>query len=542
MLKIKRQTSKLIFLIIAIWLWLFSYPALATVKFSPPSKTLVPESIDFAIKRFNDPWDMSSIRDLAGNGHYNSGINYAVRKGFLTAKATNNDPSFYLLFPGYSGTVPTGRDGKINRIKTSFYNRLSMRMYSSKKTSGQIYWFYGQDDWSNIGVISFAVLPGWQTYDINLASSPKWTRLPMGLRIDPTYQSGVSFKVDWVKLYHQGGSERTVTINWTDDSPGLAELYLDRDTDPTNSNGQLLSSFKTSSVNNSFKLNTSLYAPGTYRFYVKKAGSFYYSDPFVISRPPLIKILEPDKTGGRDFATARGNPWDMSDAADIRKMTDLEAAYFKNGIFSAVNSTADGYFFLNLPRPINAAAYHMLTIKMRYDGYFNFGLGTMSRFIWNNYGEFSMPTYQTLDDLVIYPEWTTYTFCLKNAPVETGNLGWQGYVNVFRFDPFEIPYKWRFYIDYIKLANYDKAGKTFLIKWIDRKANQRPTKVSLYYDTNRRGFNGQLIAANLNQVRGINYYTWNTSNLPAGRYFVYLIAKDGVSRTSVYSSGPVIKR
>lgn len=525
---------------VLLWLCFFSSPALGTVQFLPPSKEVVPESDDFAIRRFNNPWDMSSIRDLAGNGHYNFGLSYTVRNGLLEATTINNDPYFFLLFPGHKGTVPIGRDGVINKIKSSYFNHLSFRLYSSKKTAGQIYWFYGQDDWRNFGVFNFRVLPGWQTYNINLAASPSWTGSPIGLRIDPTYETGVSFKVDWVKLYHQGGSERTVNVSWTDSQPSQAELYLDRDTDPTNNNSDLLLNFNTSQVNNSYALNTSLYPAGTYYFYLKKGSQLYYSAPFQINKPPLIQILDPDKTGGQDFATTNGNPWDMSDHADISKMTDIEAAYFKNGIFSAVNSNSDGYFFLNLPKPINASAYHMLTIKMRYDGYFDFGLGTMSRFIWNNYGEFSMPTYQTLDDIVIYPEWTTYTFCLKTAPVEVGNLGWQGYVNVFRFDPFEIPYKWRFYIDYIKLAKYDKAGRSFTIKWIDRKANKRPTKVSLYYDTDRKGFNGELIAT-INQVNGTNYYTWNTSLLPKGKYWVYLVATDGVSRVAKYSSGPVIK-
>lgn len=524
------------------FLTLFLTPALAAVQFSAPDKVILPESEDFAIKRFNNPWDFSSVSDMAGNGHYNFGLNYTVRNGLLEGTTINNDANFWLLYPGYRGTVPLGRDGIINKINSSYFNRLSFRLYSSKKTAGQVYWFFGQDDWTNFGVTSFQVLPGWQTYNLNLATSSKWTGSPIGLRIDPTNESGVTFKVDWVKLYHQGGSERTVTINWTDSEPGGAQLYLDRDTDPNNGNSEPLTSFSINGDSYSYQLNTSMYPAGTYYFALRKANGVYYSAPFKINRPPLIQILNPDKTGGQDFATANGNPWDMSDRGDIAKWTDLEAAYFNNGIFSAVNSNADGYFFLNLPKPINATAYHMLTIRMRYDGYFDFGLGTMSRFIWNNYGEFSMPTYQTLDDIVIYPEWTTYTFCLKNAPVEVGNLGWQGYVNVFRFDPFEIPYKWRFYIDYIKLAKYDRAGKTFTISWIDRKQDKRPTKVSLYYDTDRSGFNGKLIAANISQINGTNYYTWNTSALPSGKYWLYLIADDGVSTTAKYSSGPLIKR
>ena len=209
----------------------------------------------------------------------------------------------------------------------------------------------------------------------------------------------------------------------------------------------------------------------------------------------------------------------------------------------ATTKHADGYFHLRTPVPINADKYHRLTFRYRYDGPFSFGLGTMSRFIWspiNSYTSQHIGKYSTIDDIVTYPRWTTYTIDLKKAKLDAGTIGWNGKQTVFRFDPLEVPQPRRVHIDNIRLSADDWANRGMTIQWREGRKIPRPTRVALFYDTNRSGFDGKLIARALRSESGHNSYKWRTSSVPEGRYWVYLVATDGVSAAKTYSTGPVV--
>ncbi len=125
-------------------------------------------------------------------------------------------------------------------------------------------------------------------------------------------------------------------------------------------------------------------------------------------------------------------------------------------------------------------------------------------------------------------------------PLDAGRLGWTGKVNEFRFDPLEVPRPWRFYVDYIRLSADDWANRGMTIQWKEGRLTPRPTKVAIYYDTNRSGFNGRLIAKGVKSVAGKNSYKWDTRKVPEGKYWVHITANDGVSATKVYATGPVV--
>ena len=49
-----------------------------------------------------------------------------------------------------------------------------------------------------------------------------------------------------------------------------------------------------------------------------RAFSALSSSAFTINTPPVVQVLDPDESGGADWATeVKGNPWDMSGATDI---------------------------------------------------------------------------------------------------------------------------------------------------------------------------------------------------------------------------------
>ena len=518
---------------------MFPSAALADINITTPSSNQIfSETNDFPSRRFADPWDMYQWTDLSYGQYYNDITNFRFKGGAVSGRTTGTDSYFHPLFPGYRDAVPIGRDGAINRIDTSKYDSFSVRMYSSRRTSAQVLWFF-DNVWSDVGVSTFRVYPGWHTYQIKLSSNSKWTGKPMGLRFDPTYHANVHFKVDWMRLYKQ--STRRVTLKWTDAEPGAnVNIYLDRDNKIGNNAVERLTS-RTSNARNSYSWDPSAYKPGSYYFYIKKAGQpGVHSKRIYINRIPLITILNPDEKGGKDYAgTETGNPWDMKNINDLSHWDGISTPTFKGGVLTAKTQHGDGYFHLRVPKPIDTNKYHRLTFRYRYDGPFNFGLGTMTRVIWSP-DRFNISKYSTSDDIVTFPRWREYTIDLKKMPLDAGRLGWTGKVREFRFDPLEVPRPWRFYVDYIRLSADDWANRGMTIQWKEGRLTPRPTKVAIYYDTNRSGYNGKLIAKGIKSVAGKNSYKWDTRKVPEGKYWVHIAANDGVSSSKVYATGPVI--
>ncbi len=528
-------------------LMLLVYPSAAHAQIvinNLVSRQVFSEPNDFPSRLFADPWDMSEWTDMSNSQYYSKITNFKFKGGVLSGRTTGH-AYFHPLFPGYRDGYPLGRDGEINKIDTSKYNSVSFRMYSSKRTIGQVHWLYNTM-WTKFGVNAFRVKKGWHTYSIDLAADDQWVGKPMGFRFTPAYEPDVHFKVDWMRLYQK--SKRRVSLEWNDSKPGSRVLiYLDRDRVYGNNKVEKLTS-RTSGRQNTYTWNPSPYKPGSYYFYLKKAGEpAVYSKRILINRVPLITILNPDDKGGKDYASVEtGNPWDMNGPNDIEFNDYLTDIRFKDGIMSAKTvmknpgqKIGEGFFHLRVPKPIDTNKYHRLTFRYRYDGYFDFGLGTMARAIWGP-DWWDLTRHSTSDAIITYPRWTTYTMDLKKMPIVAGNIGWNGLVREFRFDPLEVSKPWRFYVDYIRLSADDWANRGMTIQWNEGRLTPRPTKVAIYYDTNRSGFNGRLIAKGLKSVSGKNSYKWNTKQVPEGKYWIHIAATDGVSSSKVYSTGPVV--
>ncbi len=517
---------------------LFAGTALGAIAITSPTQaTVAAESSDFAIDEFSDPWDFSQTDDyrLEDAGDI---ANLGINNGVISGQTSGNDPNFFVDFPGYLDAWPNGRDGMRHPIDTSKYRYLSVRIYSSASTIFQVYWFYNQT-WTSYGYATHSLNPGWNTFRIDLGANSGWTGRPVGLRVDPASQSGVDFQIDWLKLHQAPTAANNVTVSWDDTAPGgTADIYLDNDVNPDNGNLGLIGS-RASNASNNWTWDASDQPAGTYYIYARKSGvNSAAAGPFELRSPPLIKILDPDAAGGEDFATAlNGDPWDMNSTSDLSEsynMQNLSA----NGILSGTNTNSDPNFYLRVDAPIDTNRYHRITFTMAYDPPFDFGQGSMARFIWNPIGH-NDTTYQTSDDIVVYPQWHEYNIDLKKIKLDGGSLGWNGMIPTLRFDPLEIFNIRNFQIGDIYLRADDEAITNFPIKWQDLRNSPPATTVSIYYDTDNKDFNGTLIAQNITQSNGVNTYNWDVTQVPAGTYYIYIVANDGVTTSRHYSSGPV---
>ncbi len=77
------------------------------------------------------------------------------------------------------------------------------------------------------------------------------------------------------------------------------------------------------------------------------------------------------------------------------------------------------------------------------------------------------------------------------------------------------------------------------ITWVDED-NDSDALISLYYDDDRYGADGILIAAGIPEDDATDYYNWDLTNVPAGDYYVYAVIEDGVSTPGIsYATGRV---
>lgn len=85
----------------------------------------------------------------------------------------------------------------------------------------------------------------------------------------------------------------------------------------------------------------------------------------------------------------------------------------------------------------------------------------------------------------------------------------------------------------------DSSTSTFNIQWEDSDLDD-DASIALYYDTDNTGQDGTLIASGISEDDADDSYTWNTSSLTTGDYYIYAIISDGTNSDVIaYSSGPV---
>ena len=83
------------------------------------------------------------------------------------------------------------------------------------------------------------------------------------------------------------------------------------------------------------------------------------------------------------------------------------------------------------------------------------------------------------------------------------------------------------------LIEEHQAKDSFLISWMDEDVDSSAT-ISLYYDTDGEGEDGQLIASGINEDDETDSYLWDVSGLAPGYYYLYAVIQDEVHRVVVY--------
>jgi hypothetical protein len=447
---------------------------------------------DYAVETLNDPWDYSNPQDqYLVEGQSSVGIRNGQVSGGRLRFDIAGPAYFHPLWGGYPDTQPVNRDGALRPIDTSRYTRMVMKVSASQYTPAGLRWYTCvAQNASCEGGQAVTLEEGTRVYDIALngdgsGGSVPWAgSAPISLRMLFSPYGPTNIEIDWIRL--TGGT-------------GPVEEW----------NG------------------------------------------------PVPVIVDPDVTGGTDYSTvARGKPWDFSTPDDYLRL-DNAAGAIEGGQLVATNAGPvmnDPAVTLRVPQAFSGDQFHRATVHWTYDGDFNLedkvGGGMNARLMWRIAGT---PLRrdglhnEVSRDITTFPGETSFTVDLRTNPSAavvdprhpSPKIGWAGYrIEMFRFDPNEDrgPRRWR--IDHITLAGDDAGESGFDIKLRD--ANPGPgTTATVYADTDRSGFDGQVIADGVDLSGGSATVNWRPPAGTQGTFWIHVSYRRNGAEARTYSGGPV---
>lgn len=450
-------------------------------------------SSDYATLNKTNPWDFSDASDVLIQG----GIENARFEGGSFKGKTQSSPAIHLSMGG--------------NFEASRYHKLSVKITRSGG-NGNFTLFFAKENGGGGALITSAHHVGNDVYNFDLSGAQGWSGTIKSLILVPADASGIDFSLDWVSLRSSG--------------------YV-----------------------------TSLSAEEL------AASTAKSSQPLVINAPPLAQLDEPNDKGGVALKSWNMNAGDFVNYANLTNAPDpahpgeslttflpdsrlvdgLRGDFYKGTNRAPSDDPVQYSTFPYTPNELNfnADEYRNLCFKMLIDVPFILTDldGSMARVVWKEAGS---ELYESSGAFVaIYDGWSGtkwYEYCddmktLESEAMVNGST-WGGEISEFRLDAHEIRFTAPYYYDYIKLRKDDTSvnGK-FVIPFTLTDADDSAT-VSLYYNSSKSTTGGTLIVSGL--AKTLRHYTWDTSSVPDGTYYVYSVASDSLNTVRKLASGRLV--
>jgi hypothetical protein len=598
---------------------------------SAAASTGMPVGRDFATEVIGDPWDFEQESDwnhmlsLDAYDSYKSGwVGTPTHdNGILKGVSNSTIPTVNLQFEGIVGGLNmAARNGIRFPLDGGKYRRLSFRVRRSVTPTDagsdlmSAMWFTALSNVpTGVGSKWFVArgynphaqrfenqMPaaqqnsGWQVYkvDLDLSSgvldspspSPRFAGTVLGLTVrfgNSQQLVNSTIELDWVRLTERGTA--TATLNFSGfggpvtvtarhaETGDVLQVYPDNGTNAT-----------TFADGSSYTWDYGFLPPGTWTITSSGRNGTRTAD-LVIDAAPVIDVIDPDVTGGKDFATTvLGDAWDLANREDVTRhgrLYDIDPATFGAAGLTATTlgrgGQPGGDAFVALldgslnPNSISIPAdeYYRLSFTLEYLSgkelplpiALNDDWGAVFRVIWHKKENGTSYTSFSETKPVVMLDGGPMTFAMDlrtlttTGPVEPAvepwsPVLWTGPIGIFRIDVNEASGVDRpFRLSNVKLAADDEPGATglFTVRWsvgdatFSRQvpnANGADATVTLYYDTDTNPAGRVLLASNVPASQGS--YAWDVTSLSPGLYYVYATVTDAAGNTqSRFSTGPL---
>ena len=548
-------------------------PVASIVVLSPSGVTgdVVPEGEDYFTLVLGDPRDMNQRLDLRFQYPNVTGISLADGMWYGYGGSY-----VYPLFSGLGGAANIGQAGGQPLLDGTRFRRFSVRAGHNTDGNVRLTYFTGLlTDPGEAGTYPLAT-DGMHTvwWDASLPSNV--TGLRLGI-------SGNPFVVDWIRLTDPETSP-VYTITWSVSGVSYINIYGDTDTDPSVLDHRIAS--WVDATGGSYIWETGYLAPGTYYVYIEDAQNpataAYSPGPLTIQPAPVAQVTAPSRTSGNDYATVElGNPWDMSDSADVTFMYHLASVSFSDGALNATTTGVDPYIHLRDagPNSIETDYYHYLTWRFYVEGdWADSRLRLNSKTDRWGVSRLFLDTleadYNTFNDVIPWEGWTTYQMdlaygdgrgYLDDAAPGPG-AGWNGLRSLVRLDFLEpvADDRWRIHLDSVLLTADPRPQEdgTYVIAW--QITQGVPITTTLFYDTSPDSVceGGTFIARIVPQEpqppvepfraylplvltgqfdASAQQYVWESAGgLAAGEYYIGVLLDDGLSQTCWVGDAPLV--
>lgn len=443
-------------------------------------------SPDWAVINFGSGLNMSNSSDIRADAQANIGST-SFSGGTFNGVTTGSDPSFYV-------GIPSGQT-----FDPSTYQYLSIGLTMSGLSGiegGQIHVF---NSLGNVFTFGTALSNGYQVLNQSLATV---TGQVASIRIDPTDNSGRTFAIDFVAIRSDG--------------------YVATGSTPTQS------TIDTLTVNDL-----------------------------------AVSLTQPDERGGSDFAqNVLGKTWNMNSASTFVQNANLASAVFypHGSLTDPLGDVHTGDYFLGTNAANNGDPIEYLVFtnaKIDTSRYVNFCFrgwnknetpvyNSVARLIWSDPRYTPGTGVRDGDDIVFARGNTEYCLDLRQllyAQIEpaVSTNPWtdigssNGGVDFFRLDLNENSES-SFYsvLDYISLRTDHEANTKFAIV-VDAPLSQQ---VDLSYNSSASTSGGTAIGS-LAAGRSTNTYSWDTTSVPEGSYYIVASITSGGNTLSHVSKGRI---
>ena len=345
-----------------------------TITLNGPSNVTLSDSDEY----FSDVWgkakNYDSICDIGFDGGYfrpksvSNGIWTGTHPEFVAPKVGP------IPIPTFGSQLAyredCGRLGIHLPVNADKYTQLSYKSAISHPGSFSVMWsnntWFAVEGFADIDgyLLNVPILPGSMEFTIkdfdmkarDDTSNLPWTGNVTGLQLWPSFTqpAGGQMSFDWLRLTDPATSPK-INFSWTtvgaSGTPASDRAMLYVDDNNSGYDGILLRPKLATSSNLEF--NSGSLPPGTYYFYTQLetnnttpqvVAQSNYIGPVTINGKPDFVFRSPTRLSGPEYSRDElGNPWDMSDSADITNTNIDETvngynnASFHDGVFEATS-------------------------------------------------------------------------------------------------------------------------------------------------------------------------------------------------------------
>ena len=585
-------------------------------------QSVLPAGPDFATDVLGNPWDFSDERDLSpypyefgGWTITNTLARTVGRRAFLnngrfTARTdASGHNTLPLLYPGAVDVVNSLREhtGLFDHhaIPTGQYGKLAIAMTLSATPPGPLaaFWYttpYSGTPQGSRGLRFGDPKAGTRIYVVDLQSGnwidstgtinpgvffpfvgieAPWTAVPLmrGFQIRPAVGgANIDVQIDWVRVTQRDGEPGAAIFPLTFEGCSGQPYSVETQTGDTWS--ALHAGTATTAPSTTAQVNFGVLAPGTWNVWVTcypagRSNPGVSSQPrsITINAPPIVTVMNPDVTGGGDFATeVIGNPWDMNDVSDVRQYFGVGApSVVQDGEHLSIQASSPPgmdpalVFVYGTPQ-IDTSRYRMLTFTLTLDTPFELAApgGSVARIFWERPSPTGGNAVTTTQDILVWPGKNTYTVDLAQLTAENGGLETEcppsecarqpwflGPVRYFRIDPHEDARGIQFRMGPVLLTAPDEValGSQFPIQYsfTDADAGPGTYRARIYGATSRTGGSRVLldtVDAGVVPNTPLTYmFDPAAKGVPPGEYYIYVeieeLRGDATVARGVFSGG-----